>query len=109
MKNILKLTLAGALLLGATTTTLMAAPSATKGQKIFIKKFKEPCGFNGAKFASKHTQDEWKAIMDGGNFKSEFTKICPKVKESDIKDSWVPHIYEFSHKFAVDSGNVPSC
>ncbi|MGA1931589.1 cytochrome C [Arcobacter sp. YIC-464] len=105
--KLLKLLLAATLVLGVSATTLSA--SSVKGQKLFIKKFKKPCGMNGAKFAAKHSQDEWQNIMDNGNFKKEFVKICPNVKEEDIKDSWVEHIFEFSYEYANDSGNVPSC
>lgn len=107
MTKLLKVALASALILGVASTT--ASADAVKGQKLFIKKFKGPCGFNGAKFASKHTQAEWEAINSNGKFKEELMKICPNVKEGDIKDSWLPHIYDFSYEYANDSGNVPSC
>ena len=107
MKKVLKIFLASVLVLGVASTTAMA--DAKKGQKLFIKKFKKPCGFNGAKFASKHSQDEWESIMNDGKFKEEMMKLCPDIKEGSIKDSWVPHIYDFSYEFANDSGNVPSC
>ncbi|PLY05902.1 MAG: cytochrome C [Arcobacter sp.] len=107
MTKLLKIAMAGALILGVASTTASADP--VKGQKIFIKKFKSACGFNGAKFAAKHTQDEWAAVKDPAKFKEEFIKICPDVKESDIKDKWIPHIYDFSYEYANDSGNVPSC
>lgn len=107
MTKLLKVALASALILGVASTT--ASADAVKGQKLFIKKFKGPCGFNGAKFASKHTQAEWETINSNGKFKDELMKICPNVKEGDIKDSWLPHIYDFSYEYANDSGNVPSC
>ncbi len=107
MTRLLKLMMAGALVLTVASTT--ASADVVKGQKIFIKKFKAGCGFDGAKFASKHTQAEWEAVKEPAKFKEEFMKICPNVKESDIKDKWVPHLYDFSYKFANDSGNVPSC
>ena len=105
--KLLKILLAASLALGAITTT--ASADASKGQKIFIKKFKSACGFNGAKFAAKHTQAEWEVIMNDGKFKDEMIKICPDVKPEDVKDSWIQHIYDFSYEYAVDSGNVPSC
>ncbi len=107
MSKLLKLSMAALLLLGVVSTT--ASADARKGQKIFIKKFKSKCGFNGAKFAAKHSQSEWSSINEAGNFKQEMMTICPDVKEEDIKDSWVPHLYDFSHDYANDSGNVPSC
>lgn len=105
--KMLKVILAGTLALGIATTSVSADP--VKGQKLFIKKFKEPCGFNGAKFAAKHSQAEWEAIMKEGKFKDELIKICPNVKAEDVNDSWIEHLYDFSHEYANDSGNVPSC
>jgi len=105
--KLVKIALAGALMASVATTSLVADP--VKGQKLFIKKFKKPCSFNGAKFAAKHSQDEWEQIMNDGKFKEELMKICPNIEESKIKDKWIPHIYDFSYEFANDSGNVPSC
>jgi len=106
MTKLLKIALAGALILGVASTT--ASADVVKGQKLFIKKFKKACGFNGAKFAAKHSQDEWEAIgVDG--IKSELLKICPNLDESKAKDKWMQHIYDFSYEYANDSGNVPSC
>ena len=78
-----------------------------KGQKIFIKKMKKPCGMTGGDMAVKHTQDEWKAINDAGKLNEELLKFCPDAKS--LKDSYVPHVYDFLHNYASDSGNVPAC
>ncbi len=109
MKNLLKLALAVTVFLGIAASTASADP--VKGQKIFIKKFKKPCGFNGAKFAVKHTQGEWKALMDEGKFADELMKICPNVKPDNkyLGDKYIKHIFDFSYEYASDSGNVPSC
>jgi hypothetical protein len=107
MTKLLKIAMAGTLFLSIAATTASADPA--KGQKIFIKKFKSKCGFNGAKFAAKHSQDEWETIMNNGKFKEEMIKICPNIKKGDVKDSWIQHIYDFSYEYANDSGNVPSC
>ena len=107
MTKLLKIALAGALILGVASST--ASADVVKGQKLFIKKYKKACGFNGAKFASKHSQDEWSSIKEEGKFKEEFMKICPKIKEEKLKDKYMPHIYDFSYEYANDSGNVPSC
>ncbi|WP_419763711.1 MAG: cytochrome C [Arcobacter sp.] len=107
MNKLLKIALASALVLGVASTSVSADP--VKGQKLFIKKLKSSCGFNGAKFASKHTQDEWAEINNKGMFKEEIGKICPDADLSKIKDSWIKHFYDFSHEYASDSGNVPSC
>ncbi len=105
--KLLNILLASTLALGIAST--VASADASKGQKIFIKKFKSACGFNGAKFASKHTQAEWEQIMNDGKFKDEMITICPDIKPENVKDKWIQHIYDFSYEFAVDSGNVPSC
>lgn len=105
--KLLKIAMAGTLLISVASTTAFADP--VKGQKLFIKKFKKSCGMNGAKFAAQHTQDEWESIQENGKFKEELMKICPEIKENKIKDKWINHIYDFSYEYANDSGNVPSC
>ena len=60
--KLLKLVIAGSIALGLASTSLSA--DAIKGQKYFSKLLKEPCGMTGAKFAAKHTQEEWKQIKD---------------------------------------------
>ncbi len=105
--KLLKIALVGSMVLGLTSTTLFA--DAAKGQKLYSAKLKDACGINGAKFAAKHTQDEWKALKDGGKFKDEIIKICPNVKADDLSDSVIQNVYDFSFDFASDSGNVPSC
>ena len=99
-------------ILGLGVVLALATPSimqanAIKGQKLFIKKYKEACGFNGAVMAGKHTQDEWEAFNDAGSLEEEMKTLCPNIK--DVKDSYLPHMYDFFYKYASDSGNVPSC
>ncbi|WP_309497053.1 cytochrome C [Sulfurovum sp.] len=105
MNKITKLTVAA--LLGTAMLTSTASADVKKGQKLYLKKLKAPCGISGAKFAHKHTQDEWEAIHEAGKFADEVKKICPKVKK--VKEKYVPHIYDFAYEYAKDSGNVPSC
>ena len=93
-------------LLGLAVLSTTASADVKKGQKLFMKKMKSSCGFSGAKFAAKHTQDEWKKIKDDGKFAEEAAKLCPGVK---LKDKYIPHIYDFANEYASDSGNVPSC
>lgn len=107
MSKLLKIVMASSLVLGLAAST--ASADAVKGQKLFSKKLKKPCGMTGAKFAAKHSQDEWEAINEAGNFEAEIIKICPAVKEGYIKKSWQDDIYDFSYEYANDSGNVPSC
>jgi len=98
--------LAVATLLGMALFSTTASADVKKGQKLYMKKMKASCSFTGAKFAGKHTQDEWEAINSAGKFAEEAAKICPGLK---LKDKYVPHIYDFSYEYASDSGNVPSC
>ena len=105
--KLLKLVIASTLALSVASTSLSA--DAVKGQKFFSKLLKEPCGMTGAKFAAKHTQEEWKQIKESGKFEEEIIKICPNVKAGDLSQSVQENIIDFAIEFANDSGNVPSC
>ncbi|MFA7090527.1 MAG: cytochrome C [Arcobacteraceae bacterium] len=107
MSKLLKIVLAGSLVLGIAATT--ASADVVKGQKLFTKLLKTPCDMTGAKFAATHSQDEWKAIKDAGKFEEEVIKICPSVKAGFLKESVQEDIFDFSFEYANDSGNVPSC
>jgi len=85
-----------------------ASADVAKGQKLYSKKLKGACSFTGAKFAAKHTQDQWEEIKNAGKFGEEVVKICPKA-EGKYKDKWNDNLYDFSYEYASDSGNVPSC
>jgi len=98
--------LALATLLGLAVVSTTASADAAKGQKIYSKKLKKACGINGAKFAAKHTQDEWESIKGAGKFASEVANIC---HGATLKSKYEKHVYDFVYKFASDSGNVPSC
>ena len=105
--RLLKIIMTGSLVLGVAATSLSA--DAVKGQKLFSKILKDPCGMTGAKFAAKHSREEWKALKESGKFEEELIKICPNVKAGDVKESLQEHIIDFSIEFANDSGNVPAC
>nr|WP_024954432.1 hypothetical protein [Sulfurospirillum arcachonense] len=105
MKKLLVLLFATVVGLSFISTAAFAGVA--KGQKLFIKKMKKPCGFDGGAMAKKHTQSEWKAFQDAGKLNDELIRICPKAKP--LKDKYVPHVYEFLFNYASDSGNVPSC
>ncbi len=105
MTKFTKLTLATLLGLAVMTTT--ASADAAKGQKLYQKKLKAPCGMTGADFSAKHTQDEWKEIFDAGKMDEEITTICGEGVS--VKEKIIPFIYDFVNEFASDSGNVPSC
>jgi len=109
MTKMTKLALAA--LLGIAVFSTAASANVNKGKKIYMKKLKATCGFSGAKFATKHTQDEWEKIKGAGKFKDEIVKICPKAEKSvsKLKDKYINDLYDFSYEYASDSGNVPSC
>ncbi len=104
--------IAVATLLGMTLLSSAATADVKKGQTIFLKKLKAPCvaaGINnGAKFAIKHTQDEWEEIKQAGKFADEIVKICPKAS-GKLKPKYENDVYDFSYEYASDSGKVPSC
>jgi Spy/CpxP family protein refolding chaperone len=98
--------LLAALVAGSVFST-SAMADAKKGQKYYLKKLKATCGFSGAKFAHKHTQDQWEELKNGGKLEDEIKAICPNVK--DVKDKYLPDMFDFFHEYGSDSGNVPSC
>ncbi|WP_458700506.1 cytochrome C [Sulfurospirillum sp. 1307] len=104
LKRLLTLLFAAVVSLSFVSTTAFAGVA--KGQKIFIKKLKKPCGFTGGVMAKKHTQAEWKALNEAGKINEEIVNICPKAKP--LKDKYVTHVYQFLYNYASDSGNVPS-
>ncbi len=106
MNKIVKIALGAAVILSLGAT--VASADAAKGQKLYSKKLKKACGFTGAKFAAKHTQDEWDEIGVDGMAK-EIKKLCPKVKDKALKSKYLKDYFDFAHDFASDSGNVPSC
>lgn len=104
MNKIIKFTIAS--LLGLAVLSTSASADVKKGQKVYLKKLKAKCGFSGAKFAHKHTQDEWENLKEAGKFSAEVAKICPKAT---LKSKYETDVYDFSYEYAKDSGNVPSC
>ncbi len=100
------LTLIFAVVVGLSFVSTASFAGAAKGQKLFIKKMKKPCGFSGGVMAKKHTQGEWKAIQDAGKLNDELISFCPKAKP--LKAKYVSHVYDFLYNYASDSGNVPS-
>ncbi len=101
------LTLAFAAVVGLSLVSTTAVAGVAKGQKLFIKMLKKPCGFDGGIMAVKHTQDEWKVLYDAGKLNDEMIKICPDAKP--LKEKYISHVYDFLYEYASDSGNVPSC
>jgi len=105
MRNLVKILTF--MVIGLTVFSVNANAEVSKGQKLFIKKYKKSCGFNGGVMAKKHTQKEWKKIYDDGKLNDELLKECPKAKKA--KDKYLQHLFDFFHNYASDSGNVPAC
>ena len=105
MKTMTKLAVAA--LLGMTLLSSTASADVKKGQKIYLKKMKAPCGFNGVKFAQTHTQDEWEMIHEAGKFEDEVKKICPKLKK--FKAKYVDDVYDFAYEYGQGGSHVPKC
>ena len=105
MTKFSKLALAALFAFAVMGTT--ATADVAKGQKLYSKKLKGACGMTGAKFAGKHTQDQWKEIKDAGKFGDEVKTLCPKATK--YKDKWNDNMFDFVYEYASDSGNVPSC
>jgi hypothetical protein len=106
-----KVALAAIIGLGLIGST--ASADAAKGKKIYVKKLKATCGFTGAVFAAKHTQDEWSEAKEDGTLGEVMIEACPAGKsffESEkFKKKFAPHLFDFVHDFASDSGNIPAC
>jgi len=107
MKNIAKIMLGALLLLGMSVT--VASADAKKGQILYLKKLKKVCGMNGALMAEKHTMAEWKSIYESGKLPAEIKGFCPNVKDTSLKQKYIEHYFDFLHKYAKDSGNIPAC
>ncbi len=105
MKKVLSVVATTLLISSIATTSMIASPA--KGQKVYLKKLKKACGMNGAKMASKHTQEEWEEINESGKLEAELKSQCPNLK--DIKDKKLPDLFDFLYEYGSDSGNVPSC
>jgi hypothetical protein len=78
------------------------------GQKVYSQMFKDKCGISGTKFAASHTQNEWKDILDAGEFESQMKTLCNGNIDA-VPPKFIPHLFDFAHEYASDSGNVPSC
>lgn len=112
MKKVIGLLITAFFIVGLMSTNALA--DAAKGQKYYLKYMKNDSGLNGAKFASQHTQAEWKALFDGKaeKFVAKYSAKYPSLDgflKSDKFEKFMPDIKDFCIEFASDSGNVPSC
>ena len=86
----------------------MMAKKRSFAQKTFRKELQRKCGFTVGHFAQLHTQKDWNAIMDKGDFRAEIGIVCPKG-EVILKSEWVEPLFLFAEYYAKDSGNKPRC
>jgi hypothetical protein len=112
MKKLLALLVTAFFMVGMFSTSALADPA--KGQKYYLKFMKKATGVNGAKFATQHTQAEWKTLFDGdaAAFIKEYSAKYPGAADflnGDKFQKFMPHIRDFAIEYASDSGNVPSC
>jgi len=107
MEKIIKITLSTLILISIASVSANA--SAIKGQKLYLKKLKYVCGMNGGAMASKYSTAQWEAINAKGEISQEIKRICPKVKDSALKEGFIPHYFDFFKEYSNDSGNIPAC
>ncbi len=107
MKKLLLLTL-GLIL------TFNVFADAAKGQKYYLKYLRPHFEINGQEFASQHLKVEWKRLFknDGKRFIKEYSEKYPQSAEflnSDTFQKIAPDVYDFTVKYAADSGEMASC
>lgn len=107
MKNIVKTLLSVTILISLTSVTAQA--TVKKGKILYMKKLKAVCGMNGGEMASRHSTQEWTTLYKNGKIADEIRQVCPNVKESSLKEKFIPHYFDFFKEYSNDSGNIPSC
>jgi len=85
-----------------------------KGQRYYMKNFKQKFKLNGLDFAQLHTQEEWRTLFDhrGEGFIKEFSATYPKQEQFLHNPKlWkkLQHVRDFAIEYASDTGNIPSC
>jgi hypothetical protein len=90
-------------------SSVVANASIVKGQKLYLKKLKSSCHINGAIMSAKHSISEWENLYESDELAVELKRICPKVKDTSLKEKFLPHYFDFFKEYANDSGNIPSC
>ena len=88
--------------------TSAVADQSDIGQRVYLQMFADACGMNGTRFAAQHTQIEWEDILEDGLFEERMIEICGGNIEA-VPERFIPALFDFAHKYASDSGNVPSC
>jgi hypothetical protein len=102
-----------ALLTGVALLSTASYADVKKGQKLYLKTLKSKCEMNGTKFAAQWSQSELEDAKDEGKLTELFSAACPNaekiINNKKFIETKLPHIYDFAHEYANDSGNVPSC
>lgn len=85
-----------------------------KGQRFYLKHLKTKVKMNGADFVAQYTQREWeKRFADHGQaLIEELSRRYPRYRKffhSRRFRKKMPHLYDFAHTYAKDSGKTPSC
>ena len=107
MKTVAKIALT--LIVGLSMSSVTLNADAKKGQILYLKKLKKVCGLNGAEMAEKHTVSQWEHLNEKGKIADEIRGFCPKVKDSALKEKFIPHYFDFLKMYGSDSGNIPAC
>jgi len=86
----------------------LSADQSEIGQMVYLQAFADKCAMNEIKFATHHSQIEWKEILEDALFKKRMIEICNNNIEA-VPERFIPALYDFVYKYANDSGNFPSC
>lgn len=87
---------------------------AAKGQTYYLKYLKPYFNMKGDEFAQQHLKVEWKSYFkkDGKKFIKKYSQKYPEATEflqSEEFKKIVPHLKDFTIKYAADSGELPDC
>lgn len=92
----------------------VAQADVKKGQKAYLKTFKNDFAMNGTRFAAEHSVAQWEVLFADGakGFIKEYGERFPnaqaKLNNPSNADK-IQDIGDFAKEYGNDSGNVPSC
>ena len=99
-------------------TMLLIASTAVadinKGERYYMKNFKQKFNMSGLDFVQLHTQAEWRRLFEnqGRGFIVEFSEKYPKQKRYlNNPKTWqkLQHVGDFAIEYSNDSGKTPTC
>jgi len=81
-----------------------------KGKKLYIADVKKQlCNkMKVKKFTQKHTQKEWKDMIESGTFEAELVNICPDFGNNNFTEKQIANLGDAVINYASDSYNIPS-